>query len=128
MSTLFEDPRHLHGCRAVRSETPLDRVRAALAALTEPKLHALQCVALEPTDIAPGLMVWIEHATAWEIDRRAGRPYVLHEPLLAVDSTRISPCILALAALSRRFSSDHPEIDTFFCAIMESLNVRHVMH
>jgi hypothetical protein len=110
------------------SEAPLDAVRAALAALPEPKLHALRGVALEPTDIAPALMVWIEHATAWEVDRRSGRRYELHAPLLAIDSTQISACILALAALSQRFSRDHPEVATFFGAIVKSLDLPHTLH
>ena len=125
MSIAFED--RGRGYRA-SSEAPLDGVRAALAALPEPKLHALRGVALEPTAIAPGLMVWIEHATAWEIDRRSGRRYELHEPLLAIDSTQISACILALAALSRQFSRHHPEVETLFGAIVRSLDLPHSLH
>lgn len=128
MSTLYEDQPRNRDNRTLRLDRCVRSLRAALAALSEPCLHALRCVAAEPTEIAPALMVWIEHATAWEIDRRAGRRYALHDPLDAIDPAQASSAMLALAALSRCFGEQHPAVDTFFRAISASLNTVPVMH
>jgi hypothetical protein len=103
-------------------------IDGALADLPAPSLHALRCVAAEPSAIAPVLMVWIEHAAAWEIDRRAGRRYPLHQPGDAIDAAQVSPTLLALAALSRRFGAEHPQVDNFFRAISASLDTDRVVH
>ena len=128
MTALTEEFPDVHGSRTSWNDTRLDRVRDALSALSMSNVHALRAVALEPTDIAPGLMLWIEHATGWEIDRRAQRAYVLHDPLDAIDFMQISPSILALAALSLRFGHEHQPVAAFFSATIECLNLQPVMH
>ena len=118
----------VHGSRANWNDMRLDRVRDVLAALPIDKVHALRNVALEPTDIASSLMLWIEHATGWEIDRRAERAYLLHDPLDAIDCMQLSTSILALAALSSRFGPEHPEVAAFFSATIACLDLQPVMH
>src|SRR5438309_3250604 len=81
----------------------LERVRRTLAELPEGSLHALRAMALEPTEIAPELMLWVEHAIGWEIDRRVQLDYRLHAPLDAIDSDHVTSSILMLAALPSRF-------------------------
>ena len=127
MSTLLHDSSASRAARTLRRDNQ-QGIRAALAALSEPSLYALRCVALDPTPVAPGLMLWIEHATAWELDRRARRRYALHEPLDAIHAEQVFPGILALAALSRRFGTAHPEVDAFFRAVGASLAASRVMH
>ena len=128
MTAPMEELPAVHGSRTTYSEPHLDRVRNALAALPDRTLHALRAMALKTTDIAPGLMLWIEHAVGWEIDRRVGRVYVLHEPLDAIDFMQISPSILTLAALSSRFGGEHPEVNAFFSATMGRLNLQPAVH
>ncbi|MEP7206933.1 MAG: hypothetical protein ABI920_08340 [Casimicrobiaceae bacterium] len=93
-----------------------------------PQLRALRAVALEPTAVAPGLMLWLEHAIAWELDRRASRTYDLHGPIDAIDSNALSSSILALAALSLRFGRGHPDVERLFSAVSASLDLGHVLH
>jgi hypothetical protein len=100
----------------------LQRVRSALATLPERNLQALRAMSLEPTEIAPGLMLWIEHATGWEIDRRARLDYALHAPLDVVGTPHVTASILMLAALSSRFIREHAATREFLRATMECLN------
>ncbi|MEO5699533.1 MAG: hypothetical protein ABIS17_16730 [Casimicrobiaceae bacterium] len=128
MSTVAENRSGLYDSRRSTGDTPLDGVRRALAALTAPKLHALRAVALEPTAVAPRLMLWLEHAIAWELDRRVGCGYDLHGPVEAIDPNAVSSSMLALAALSRRFSCEHPEVQRLFSAVSASLDLGYVLH
>jgi hypothetical protein len=107
---------------------PLGTVQRSLGVLSDPSLRALRGVAAEPTEIAAGLMVWIGHAAAWELDRRAGRDYPLHDPREAIDEPEVAGTLLALAALSRRFGGVYPQVDGFFRAVSGSLSASLVIH
>jgi len=85
-------------------------------------------MALQTSDIAQCLMLWIEHAVAWEIDRRAQHTYALHEPLDAIHSADVTTSILMLAALSSRFGPEHHHVRAFFRATMQCLNMHPVLH
>ncbi len=128
MTTVTARQPHLPRMPAGRSEPLLGELRRALAGLSTPKLQALRSLAFEPSPLVPALMLWIEHATAWELDRRAGRAYALHAPAEAIDTREFSPCLLALAALSRRFGPEHPDVERLFGAISQSLDLRPVVH
>jgi hypothetical protein len=106
----------------------LDDVRTALAALPDAGLHSLRAMALQTSDIAQCLMLWIEHAAAWEIDRRAQHTYALHEPLEAIHSGDVTASILMLATLSSRFGPEHRDVRAFFRATMQCLNMHPILH
>lgn len=120
MSTVIQD-RAPAGTARPRDVPAADPVRTALAALAPIRLHALRAVAAAPTTIAPELMLWLEHATAWESDRRAGLHYALHAPSDLVGAAHLSASILALAALSRRFGGEDPQAALLFAAIGAAL-------
>ncbi len=52
-------------------------------------------------DCPPGLIAWIEHATGWEVHRRAGhRRYPLQAPRAAIDDTEVAASLTALTRLA----------------------------
>lgn len=126
MNMPFERPSQPETRREPRAA--VREVQRTLAALSDAGVHALRGVAAEPNELAPALMVWIGHAAAWEIDRRAGRRYPLHDPLDAVEDAQVASTLLALAALSRRFGATYPQVDGFFRAISGSLSASLVIH
>jgi len=56
-----------------------------MAAVTDVELHALIIASNEAPPIAYGLLVWIEGACDWELNRRAGHDYELLRPEAAID-------------------------------------------
>ena len=52
--------------------TDLTAIQAALRNLSEAELHALIAASNDAPAIAYGLLVWIEGACDWELNRRAG--------------------------------------------------------
>ena len=58
---------------------------AALAELSDAEIHALIAATNGVPPIAYGLLVWIEGACDWELNRRAGHDYELLPPEAAID-------------------------------------------
>jgi len=56
-------------------DADLTAVTSALAELTHAELHALIAATNGVPPVAYGLLVWIEGACDWELNRRAGRDY-----------------------------------------------------
>jgi hypothetical protein len=61
-------------------DTDLTPVKAALADLTGTELHALIAASNGAPPIAYGLLVWIEGACDWELNRRVGHDYDRKRP------------------------------------------------
>lgn len=55
--------------------TSLTAIEDALAALVDAELDALIAASNAAPPIAYGLLVWIEGACDWELNRRAGHEY-----------------------------------------------------
>jgi hypothetical protein len=99
----------------------MDAIAAALAALPEPLLASLMAAAAAIPDIVPGLRDWLEAATGWEADRRAGRSYTLLGPLAAIPDEAVGAALLAFAALAAPFRTDAPAVARFLDAAAETL-------
>ena len=61
---------------------------SALPDLTDAELHALIAASNGVPPVAYGLLVWIEGACDWELNRRAGHDYELLPPEAAIDPLR----------------------------------------
>ena len=87
-----------------RMDTILD-LSAALAAISDQQLSALQLAIDHSPDFARGLLAWLEHAVDWECDRRAGHHYPLQGPHAAIDIVEVDQSLAALALLAANFRS-----------------------
>ena len=65
--------------------TDLAAMQRALAGLSDAELHALIEASNKAPHIAYGLLVWIEGAYDWELNRRAGHDYELLPAEAAID-------------------------------------------
>src|SRR4249920_2362074 len=92
----------------------------ALAELTDIELHALIVATNEAPPIAYGLLVWIEGACDWELNRRAGHDYELLPPEAAIDPSEDAVSIDAAIAMRDQFAQDSPAARTraFFDALV----------
>ena len=99
--------------------TDLTRVRDALEELTYIELRALKTAASEAPPVAYGLLVWIEGACDWEIDRRRGHDYDLLPPEAAIDPSEDDVSIKAVHAMQESFvgSGFAPATLRFFDAL-----------
>ena len=94
-------------------DTILD-LSAALAAISDQQLSALQLAIDHSPDFARGLLAWLEHAVDWECDRRAGHHYPLQGPHAAIDIVEVDQSLAALALLAANFrnlSDNHAVAD-----------------
>ena len=64
--------------------TDLAAMKDALAGLIDAELHALIAASNGAPPVAYGLLVWIEGACDWELNRRAGHDYELLPPEAAI--------------------------------------------
>lgn len=78
---------------------------AALAAIPDRELLARAAIEGSP-NIVPGLLAWLDGATDWEINRRAGFCYDLLGPHAAIDDSEVKRSLLALTMLSAQFRDD----------------------
>jgi len=75
--------RSLAALRSVRHEDG-DGAHRAAAQLDNAELHALIDATYKATQVAPGLLAWIDSACDWEGKRRAGFDYDLLPPEAAI--------------------------------------------
>ena len=103
--------------------TNLTSVSDALAELTDIELRALIVATNEAPPIAYGLLVWIEGACDWELNRRAGRDYDLLPPEAAIDPSEDAVSIEATYAMRASFAASGfaPAALKFFDAVVELL-------
>ena len=71
----------------------------ALAGLTDAELHALIAASNGAPPVAYGLLVWIEGACDWELNRRVGHDYELLPPEAAIDPSEDKVSIEATYAI-----------------------------
>ena len=95
-------------------ETDLRSFKAALADLTDAELHALIPASNGARPVASGLLVWIEGACDWELNRRAGHEYELLPPEAAIDPSEDAVSIDAAIAMRTTFAQDSPAVLAFF--------------
>ena len=86
----------------------LDGIRAALAAIHDALLVALQATADESPQLAPGLFAFLSHACDWELDRRRGRSYLLKGPHAAIPPEEMGASLATLAVLLATFGTESP--------------------
>ena len=103
--------------------TDLTPISDALAALTNAELHGLIVASNEAPPIAYGLLIWIEGACDWEINRRAGLDYDLLPPEAAIDPSEDAASIEATYSLRAAFPAGDmaPAALKFFDALVELL-------
>ena len=101
--------------------TDLTAIKAALAELTDAELHALIAATNGAPPIAYGLLVWIEGACDWELNRRAGHDYELLPPEAAIDPSEDAVSIDAAIAMRDQFAQDSPAVRAFFDALVALL-------
>ena len=93
----------------------------AMGAVTDVELHALIIASNEAPPIAYGLLVWIEGACDWGINRRAGQRYDLQPPEAAIDPSEDAVSIDAAIELRTTFGEDSPAVRAFFDALVALL-------
>ena len=77
------------------------KIRAALAAMTNGELGALQATAQNSPQMAPGLLAYLAHICDWELSRREGYEFALNgDPHAAIGREEFSVSFLTLTALS----------------------------
>ena len=82
---------------------------AALASNRDDELHALRAAIESSPGMVPGLLAWVDGATDWEINRRAGFDYELLGPIRAIEDEEIDRSLVTLAVLSAQFRGDGRE-------------------
>ena len=99
-------------------DTDLTAVKAALAEIRDTELTALIAATNGVPPIAYGLLIWIEGACDWELNRRAGHEYELLPPEAAIDPSEDAVSIAAAIVLRDQFAQDSPAVLAFFDALV----------
>ena len=99
----------------------MDAIAAALAAISDPLLAGLASAAAGMPEVVPGLRDWLEAATSWEVDRRAGRSYALLGPLAAIPDEAVGSALIAFAVLAEPFRTDAASVARFLDAAAATL-------
>ena len=74
-------------------------IAAALAVIPDPELRALRATLDAESVIVPALLTWLDEATRWEIDRRAGSCHELLDPRVAIGQGDLECSLVVLAIL-----------------------------
>ena len=74
-------------------------IAAALAVIPDPELRAVRATLDAESVIVPALLTWLEEATRWEIDRRAGCCDELLDPRIAIGQSDVECSLVVLAIL-----------------------------
>ncbi len=98
----------------------LDAIRAALAAIPEGELAALQAVAEDGPQFAPGLVAFLAHACDWELRRRHGHRFMLNAPNAAIPPEEMGQTFAAVAVLLTAFG-DRPRVAALIEATSDAL-------
>lgn len=108
----------------------LRRLRAALEALDDAELEALQEASGQTVGIAPGLFAWLEHVADWELARRDGQKFLLRFPEEAIEPEDAPEALAALGALAATFRNRgrSSEIDELLAAAAELLRGQGELH
>ena len=101
--------------------TNLTPVKDALERLTDAELHALIAATNGVPPVAYGLLVWIEGACDWELNRRTGHDYELLPPEAAIDPSEDAVSIQAAYVMRASFTQDSPAVRAFFDALVALL-------
>ncbi len=101
--------------------TDLLVIYAALAELSDAELHALIAASNGAPPVTYGLLVWIEGACDWELNRRIGRDYDRLPPEVAIGSYEDAVSIDAAMAMRARFAQDSHAVLALFDALVELL-------
>jgi hypothetical protein len=102
----------------------LQGIKAALAEISEPDLHALIAAAtkLERPLPAPGLMAWIETACDWELNGRLGLVYPLLPPEAVIPPEENAASINVAVMLRGMFSERSLAVRILFDALVMLLS------
>ena len=102
-------------------DTDLTAIKATLANLTDVELHALVAATNGVPPVAYGLLVWIEGACDWELNRRAGHDYELLPPEAAIDPSEDAVSIDAAMAMRGTFAPDSTAVLALFDELVDLL-------
>jgi hypothetical protein len=99
-------------------DTDLTAVKAALAHISDTELAALIAASNDVPPIAYGLLVWIESACDWELNRRTGHDYPLLRPEAAIDPSEDEVSINAAMVMRDQFVQDSRGVRAYFDALV----------
>ena len=99
----------------------LTAIKAALAEISETGLTALVAATNGVPPVAYGLLVWIEGACDWELNRRAGHDYELLPPEAAIDPSEDAVSIDAAMAMRTTFAQDSTAVIALFEELVDLL-------
>ena len=102
-------------------KTHLAAIKAALAELSEPELHALIDATKGAPQVAPGLLAWIEAACDWELNGRLGLDYPLQPPEAAFRPEEDANSIDAPIAMRATLAKHSAAVRALFDALVELL-------
>lgn len=100
----------------------------ALGELSDTELHALIDATNKVTQIAPGLLAWIEHAADWEIRRRERHEFPLKRPDAAIPPEEEGMSVDALVSLRQAFPDASRPIGALFEAVISLLGRAQRLH
>jgi hypothetical protein len=101
--------------------TDVTAIMNALGDLTDAELHALIAASNGAPPVAYGLLVWIEGACDWELNRRASHDYELLPPEAAIDPSEDAVSIEATYAMRASFAQESSAARAFFDALVALL-------
>jgi hypothetical protein len=81
--------------------------------MSNAELRALVTATKEVPPVAYGLLVWIEGACDWELNRRVGHEYELLPPEAAIDPSEDAVSIDAAIAMRATFARDSRRCSRF---------------
>ena len=99
-------------------DTNLTAIKSALADISNTELTALIAATNGVPQIAYGLLVWIEGACDWELNRRRDFDYPLQPPEAAIDPSEDAVSISAAIVLRDQFAQDSSAVRAFFDALV----------
>ncbi len=109
-------------------DTDLGAIKTALAESSDTELHALIAATNDVPPIAYGLLVWIEGACDWELNRRAGHDYELLAPEAAIDPSEDEESINAAIAMRATFAHGSRAMLVLFDEIVKLLTGSGLKH
>lgn len=104
-----------------KRQTHLAAIKAALAELSEPELHALIDATKGAPQVAPRLLAWIKAACDWELNGRLGLDYPLQPPEAAIPPEENAISIDARIAMRATFAKDSRAVRELFDALVDLL-------
>ncbi len=96
-------------------------VAAALGKMRDADLQTIFAGTSETPYTMTGFVAWLEHLADWELDRRAGRDYLLQLPEAAMPSTESAMNVATAMTWGESCDRDIPAVAELFNAVLSAL-------